>query len=122
MNQVSNIIISRKDFKHDEELYDRVAQQIRLLLEAGYVIVAEDVEERGGTIVIQYAPANAGKEFPRPYWLMTNESMAAMDVHVDNEVSRAENILKAAKKAGEFSELLDALKGNGEGGSGGFDA
>ena len=121
MNPVSNVVISRKDFKSDEELYLKVFQQIRLLLEAGYVIVAEDVEERGGTIVIQYSPANAGKNMPRPYWLVDNECVAAMEVHMDNEVARAKNVLDAAKKADDLASLFGDFSDKGKG-SGGFSA
>ena len=121
MNPVSNIVISRKDFKKDDELYLKVAEQIRLLLEAGYVIVAEDVEDRGGTIVIQYSPANAGKNMPRPYWLVDNECVAAMEVHMDNEIARARNVLDAAKKADDFANMFSDLTDKDKG-SGGFSA
>lgn len=121
MNPVSNVVISRKDFKTDEELYTKVAQQIRLLLEAGYVIIAEDIEERGGTIVIQYSPADAGKNMPRPYWLLDNECVAAMEVHMNNEVAKARNVLDAAKKADDFANLFEDLNDKGRG-SNGFSA
>lgn len=105
MNNVSSVVISRKDFKTDDELYAKVGQQVRLLLESGYVLVAEDVEEKGGTIVIQFMPsANAEPNTPKPFWLVPNEMLAAMDVHVSNEVKRANAIIEASKMADSFAD------------------
>ena len=54
MNPVNRILISRRDFKTDDELYSKVAQQVRLLLEAGYTLVLRDEDVKGGEITIDF--------------------------------------------------------------------
>ena len=127
MNNVSNVVISRKDYKNEDELYQKVAQQIRILLESGYVLIAEDVEPRGGTIVIQYAPKDNESTTPKPFWLLPNEMVSAADTHMTNEVKRARDILTAAEQANSLTNLFNDVDltmlpkkgGNGKGGKGG---
>ena len=121
MNKVNNIVLSRRDFKQEDELYAKVSQQIRILLESGYVIVAEDVDEKGGTVVIQYAPKSTEVDLPKPYWLSNSEKLAALNEHINEEVSQARKIIDASNAADEFVSIFgDVAKRNtGKGGSGG---
>ena len=119
MNPVNSVVLSRRDFKSDEELYTKVAQQMRLLLEAGYVLVAEDVDEKGGTIVIQYSPASTEVQSPKPFWLMPDEYVAAADVHMNIEIDKANKVLEASRKADDF---ISKFTGGGNNSNNGFDA
>lgn len=123
MNKVNSVVLSRRDFKQEDELYAKVSQQIRILLESGYVIVAEDVDEKGGTIVIQYSPKSTEVDSPKPYWLVDSEKVVALNEHINEEVAHANEVLKASKAADEFVSIFSDIKNKqGKGGSGGHDA
>ena len=96
MNPVNRIVFSRREYPDKSELYAAVAQQIRFLLESGYVLVANKEDEVGDGIAIDYVMARHDDDWPRPYWLMKNEMLAAADVHINNEVRDAKNILSTA--------------------------
>ena len=45
MNQVNRLVISRRDFKNEDELYAKVAQITRVLLESEYLVLLHDADE-----------------------------------------------------------------------------
>ena len=103
MNPVNRILISRRDFKTDEELYAKVGQQVRLLLEAGYTLVLRDEDEKGGEITIDFKHTESDL---RPFWLTKQEMTAALNEHMNKEIADAKNVVGAADKADNFLKKL----------------
>ena len=125
MNPVNRVVLSRREFKTPEELHKAVANQIMLLLESGYVIVASKEDEVGDGYAIDYSMVRNQDDWPKPFWLVKNEMIAAADVHIDNEVDNAKQIINTADKANKLVDnFLDGFKNNFNGGnnSGGYDA
>lgn len=124
MNPVNRVVFSRREYPTKDELYAAVGQQMRILLESGYVIVATKEDEVGDGIAIDYSMVRNSDDWPRPFWLVKNEMMAAADEHINNEVSNAKTIISTADKANAFVDsFLDNMKKNGGGNdNGGFDA
>ena len=96
MNQVNRLIISRRDFKNEDELYAKVAQTTRVLLESDYLVLLHDADEKGGTIVIDFMPAEGDI---RAFWLNKAEMLSALNTHVDMEVAKAKEVLNASNSA-----------------------
>lgn len=124
MNPVNRVVLSRREFPNKDDLYAAVAQQIRVLLESGYILVANKQDEMGDSICIDYSIYHTDMDWPRPFWLVENEMMAAANEHIDNEVSNANQIISSADRA---NAVVDALlrknkKNNGGNNDGGFDA
>lgn len=121
MNQVNRLIISRRDFKNEDELYAKVAQTTRVLLESDYLVLLHDADEKGGTIVIDFMPAEGDI---RAFWLNKAEMLSALNTHVDVEVAKAKDVLNASNSADKALKKLgfnfDDDDGNDEGSS--FDA
>ena len=125
MNPVNRVIFSRREYPNKEDLYAAVAQQIRFLLESGYIIVANKEDEVGDGIAIDYSMAKSPEDWPKPFWLVQNEMIAAADEHINNEVRNAKQIIATSENASNF---VDNFLGNmkkkdgGDKGNGGFDA
>ena len=119
MNPVNRIVFSRREYPNKDDLYAAVAQQIRFLLESGYIVVANKEDKVGDGIAIDYSMAKDQEDWPRPFWLVKNEMIAAADAHIDNEVANARNIIDSADQASELVDnFLDKFKGNGFGSGG----
>ena len=112
MNPVNKVVLSRREYKDINDLYTAVAQQIRILLESGYIIVAAKDDELGDSIYIEYSIFNEKDSWPRPFWLMKNEMLSAADEHIDNEVSNAKEILATAEHA---DNIVQKMFGNSAG-------
>jgi hypothetical protein len=126
MNPVNRIVFSRREYPNKDDLYAAVAQQIRFLLESGYIIVANKEDEVGDGIAIDYSFARTNDDWPRPFWLVKNEMIAAADEHINNEVDNAKTILSTSEKANDFvNTFMTNLNGGNKGGNNGgghFDA
>jgi len=125
MNPVNRVVFSRREYPNKEDLYAAIAQQIRILLESGYIIVANKEDEVGDGIAIDYSMVRNDEDWPKPFWLMKNEMIAAADVHIDNEVSNAKTVISTAEHANNFVDnFLKGIKKDDDkgGNNGGFDA
>ena len=103
MNQVNRLVISRRDFKNEDELYAKVAQITRVLLESDYLVLLHDADEKGGTIVIDFMPAEGDV---RAFWLTKAEMLSALNTHVDMEVAKAKDVLNASNSADKALKKL----------------
>lgn len=73
MTQTNMITFKRKDYQNDTLLYAKVAQQIQILMEGGYICTIFDADEKGGSIVIEFEPKNPLLGTPYPFWLTPDE-------------------------------------------------
>ena len=103
MNQVNRLVISRRDFKTEEELYAKVAQITRVLLESEYQVLLHDADEKGGTIVIDFMPTDGNV---RAFWLTKDEMMSALNEHIDAEVQHAKEVISASNSADKALKQL----------------
>lgn len=126
MNKVNKIMLTRREYPNKDDLYAAVSQQIRILLESGYVLVVNMVDEKGDCIEIEYSTYHTDADWPRPFWLVENEMMSAANAHIDNEVNKSREIIESADRANSVVEaylnkIVKKDKG-GDGGNNGFDA
>lgn len=122
MNLVNRIVFSRREYPNKEDLYVAVAQQIRFLLESGYIIVANKEDEIGDGIAIDFSICRNDEDWPKPFWLVKNEMIAAADIHIDNEVKNAKEIITTAETANNIVDSFLKKGGGDKGSGGGFDA
>ena len=128
MNIVNRIVLSKRDYASMDELYLKLAQQIRLLLESENTVLIQERDEGKGTFTIDFYPSDGQIH---PYWLVEDEWKAAVNQHMDLEIAHARKVIQAAdatdnfmKKLGldKFLEPDDSNDGgdgkNGNGGSG----
>lgn len=106
MNQVNRIVYSRRDFKKEEELYAKLAQQIQLLMETGNTVVLKDADEGKGTIVLDFSATDGPV---KPFWLTKNEMICALDAHMNAEIHHANEVLLAADAADRAKDILGDL-------------
>lgn len=122
MNPVNRIVFSRREYPNKDDLYAAVGQQIRFLLESGYIIVANKEDDVGDGIAIDYSIARDNDDWPRPFWLVQNEMIAAADEHINNEVANAKTIISTSEKANGFvNTFMNNFKGGNSGGNNGGD-
>lgn len=106
MNKVNRIVYSRRDFKKESELYAKIAQQIQLLIETNNTVVLKDADEKGGTIVLDFAPRDGNL---KPFWLSHDEMICAYDAHIDAEINRANDLITAADAADKAKSIFGDL-------------
>jgi len=121
MNQVNRMVYSRRDIKNEDELYDMIGKQVRLLLQTGNTVMLTDEDDGKDSIVIEFMPADGDI---RPFWLVDEEWKSAINAHIDIEVRNAEKVVGAhkattdiLKKMGIPLDLDDDDNGNNGGGS-----
>lgn len=78
MKQHETIIFRKKDRETKEELFQRVGEQIRILLEEGYLAVVQYDEPGLGIIVVEFGPDDRFVHWgcSRPVWLTPEEEEA----------------------------------------------
>lgn len=122
MNPVNRVVFSRREYPNKSDLYEAVFQQIKILLESGYILVANKEDEVGDGIAIDYSISRDEDDWPRPVWLVKNEMIAAANEHINNEVENAKAIINTADKANSIVDtFLENFKKKG-GNGGNFDA
>lgn len=81
INQVNQIILTKRDFGNDEALYKELALTLQTLLRANYVCSVEDVDTKSGIIVIHFSSKNPAMGQPQIVWIYPDELPAVQDVH-----------------------------------------
>ena len=124
MNPVNRVVFCRREYPNKEDLYAAIAQQIKLLLEGGYTIVASKEDKIGDGIAIDYSICGEDSEWPKPFWLMYPEYLAASDEHINGEVANAKKIIASAESTDKLVEgLMKKMNKDKDGNKGGgFDA
>lgn len=126
MNPVNKVVFSRREYPNKDDLYQAIANQVRILLESGYTLVASKEDEVGDGISIEYSIVKSNNDWPRPFWLVKNEMIAAADEHINNEVTNAQQIIESADNAetlvNKAMTLFNKKKNDGDDGSGGYEA
>lgn len=119
MNQTNQIIIKKADF--DYNYLDVAAEQIKLLLQSGNVLVAFN-DVTNGQVTISYLPLFG--DAPKPYWLTPEEVSAAQDVHDENEYNYHKMCVAMVDNAEDIVDTINETmnKGNKGGNGGNFDA
>lgn len=69
MNRYESVVLTRDQF--GEQLWEKVGEQLHLLIQAGYVCVVH--EDEFGIVVIEYQHNNRTYGYARPYWLYPDE-------------------------------------------------
>jgi len=73
MANTNSIIFSRRDYSNDTILFAKVAAQIQLLMEGGYICTIFNQSEKDMSIVIEFEPKNPLMGTPYPIWLLPDE-------------------------------------------------
>ena len=82
MNRYENVVLTRDQF--GEQLWEKVGEQLYLLIQAGYVCVVN--EEEFGIVVIEYQHNNRTYGCAHPCWLYPQEEETVVykdDGHTD---------------------------------------
>lgn len=109
MNDVNRITFSKANYHSDDEFYDKLAQQLRLLCETRCLVVIRDYgESSNGEFVVEFMECKGDY---KPFWLSKNEMMAAFDEHVNEEVDNAQRTLTASRLANNAKDDLEAMFG-----------
>lgn len=74
INYESNkIIFHKRQFNSIAELYLKVAQQLQILVESGYICTLYDGDDGKGLVVLEYNLADNSLGTPIPVWLLPDE-------------------------------------------------
>jgi hypothetical protein len=69
MNRCENVVLTRDQF--GEQLWEKVGEQLHLLIQAGYVCVVR--EDEFDIVTIEYQHGNYEYGYARPCWLYPKE-------------------------------------------------
>lgn len=114
MNKVNKIILSKRNFGSDEDLYKALAEQLHILFKSGYQCVVSDIDPKGGTICIEYAQSGLTFGEPKPYWLLDLEAVEVKRLHEQVEIELAKQKLEKAQDEDDDEEEVAKIKEGGE--------
>ena len=97
------MVYSRRDIKDENELYNIIGQQVRLLLQTGNTVMLTDEDDVKDSIVIEFMPADGDI---RPFWLVDEEWKSAINTHIDIEVRNAEKVVGAHKATNDILKKM----------------
>lgn len=97
------MVYSRRDIKNEDELYEMIGKQVRLLLQTGNTVMLTDKDEGKDSIVIEFMPADGDV---RPFWLVDEEWKSAVNTHIDIEVRNAEKVVGAHKATNDILKKM----------------
>ena len=100
------MVFSRRDIKDENELYNRIGQQVRLLLQTGNTVLLTDEDDGKDSIVIEFMPADGDV---RPFWLVDEEWKSAVNAHIDIEVRNAKKVMSANQMANNVLQKMGIL-------------
>lgn len=102
LNPVSRIILEKSHFKNDLDL--RVAQQLRILMEAGEICTVFPADSKAETIIIEHVPFDPLKGQPFPFHLYPDEAR-----HISIYIAK-KNIYQAELDIEELEDSLEILE------------
>ena len=73
MNSIDRINFVRSNFISDEEMWNRIKDQVKILIDAGYIVTIYQSSEYNGSISIGYVIDNPNSGKPFPYFLTKDE-------------------------------------------------
>ena len=100
------MVFSRRDIKDENELYNRIGQQVRLLLQTGNTVLLNDEDDGRDSIVIEFMPSDGDI---RPFWLVDEEWKSAVNAHIDIEVRNAKKVMGANQVANNVLKKMGIL-------------
>jgi hypothetical protein len=121
---VNRIVFIKRHYHSLEALYSRVAQQVQLLMETGYICVLFEVNAIDGAVIIEFNPNAKSEELQHPYWLFPDEIEYLTSYQRDVEIEQHKddlNRLEAEKDEDENKDIIDSILNpdkNGNGGNG----
>ena len=72
MNNVNKILFTKERF--GDELYIKVSQQIKILIEAGNICTVFSPDDNSDVVIIEHVSANSLSLQPYPYYLFPDEA------------------------------------------------
>ena len=114
MNKANKIIFRRSDFKSDDEFFDSLFKQIRLLVENNNVISFHENPNFRGIYALQFNPINmvGGDEASYPVWLTGDEILYVSAYARRNEYEEAKQVVDDFE-GDDIWDMNDDNSGNG---------
>lgn len=109
---VNRIVFIKRHYRTLEDLYTRVSDQVRLLMETGYVCVIFEVNVAEGAVIIEFNPNAKNEELQHPYWLFPDEieHLSAYQREVEIEEHKdALSELEAELEEEEEEDIIESL-------------
>ena len=69
MNRSNKLILNKADYKDNEDFYQLLFQQIRILVETKQVFTFHENPKVSGMYVLQFAPSTIDNDSSFPVWL-----------------------------------------------------
>lgn len=118
---VNRIVFIKRHYRTLEDLYTRVSDQVRLLMETGYVCVIFEVNAAEGAVIVEFNPNAKNEELQHPYWLFPDEveylSEYQRDVEIEQHKDELNKLLSEKEEEEEddlFSEPINGKKNKGD--------
>ena len=101
---INRLVFLKRSYRTLEDLYNRLAQQIHLLMETGYVCVVFEINAGEGAIVLEFNPNSKNVELQRPHWLYPDEAEHLESYQRDVEIDNLEQELDELREKKELEE------------------
>lgn len=92
MDGVNKIVFTQRDF--GQELYIKVAEQLKLLLLTKHICTVYEADEGRGTVVIEYVSENPAMGEPYPFHLYSDEIEAMNQIRTISEIEKYKRTLQ----------------------------
>lgn len=117
MHQVNKIMFTKEKFGN--ELYIKIAQQLQILIEAGYLCTVYSTDETFEFVVIEHVSSNPLNCQPYPYYLYPDE-VTYVSLYIgkkkvkelDDEINEIESTIRESEGKDIIDNMLDS-KSNG---------
>jgi len=101
MNRSNKLILNKADYKDNEDFYQLLFQQIRILVETKQVFTFHENPKVSGMYVLQFAPSKIDNDSSFPVWL-DGEEIASITAY-----SQLRDYQDAQKYIEEFEGSLE---------------